>query len=332
MALVDIAVARVREQAAHAGEKIKSIADVDVAVDSEHGGEAQVQLAVEGKKAAADLVVDVEREVMVATDVHADKGREVKELLKACRHLGSEVACGSLIIPPEAFDAGDAESASDDAWERAGFRKNFVISTATGPKSAGGEDTAAGSELLSRGDVLRYHSGLEKAVGENLEWGFPLAERPYIVSLDVATSLEQGEEAPFHCFLHFHELTKACYIEKIVVPEHRRGSGIGTKVVREIVRLASRAGSRYIYLVAKKDAEGFWAKQGLQPVQRVNYRNLRRREAALKKRPGWDVARVGAEKLHHPVWHYRNHPQDDLDLAHGLKLLNLSSCPKKSRW
>lgn len=322
MALADIIVERAFAQLDEAGRGIEAVAGTEVEVTPKESDRDAMQIDVEltGEALSADLVVDVEREVVVATRLEAEASVGAKGILKACEHVGRQVDCGSLFVPPDLL----APDAPRDPWERAGFRQNFILPAEPSGEAEHTHPVPQSDGFIDGGALADYHDQLQEAVGMELEWGVAHVDRPYIVSLDVASSLAAGEAADFHCFVHFHELSGACYVEKVVVPEGRRGRGIGTKVFHSIHRLARRCGSDYIYLVAKQEAERFWAKQGFRAIQRVNYRNLDRRKDALRKVPGWEVGRVGHQKLRDPVWKYRNHPQDDLDLAAGLDHLNLS--------
>ncbi len=319
--MAEIMVERTIEQIDQAGRELEVVTGTEVELTPKESEQdiLQIDVSLMGERLEVDLVVDVEREVIVAKRIQAEASVAARSLLTACEHVGRRVDCGSLFMLPESLPV----DASRDPWERVGFRQNFVLETEPLPREDSVQPLAESNGLLQTDALDEYHADLQEAVGMELEWGVAHADRPYIVSLDVSTSLDDGESAPFHCFVHFHELSGACYVEKVVVPEGRRGQGIGTNVFRAIRRLARRSGCRHIYLIAKEDAERFWTKQGFQPIQRVNYRNLQRRQDALRKVPGWEVGRVGAEKLRDPVWQYRNHPQDDLDLAAGIDHLNL---------
>lgn len=176
-------------------------------------------------------------------------------------------------------------------------------------------------EDVLEGDVLsHWQSEFGRLIDLPVRFQYTLSHRPYIHSVAYYTDEKDKDGEPlFHYYLHFHEITRSIYVEKIVVPANLRGQGVGSYVVAELKRMGREHGFRRIYLEAKREAERFWESKGFTCVYRCNLRKQKRRERMLRKEPGWHrVTRVEGRRLQQPAWKFVNHPQDDIDLSLAL--------------
>lgn len=223
-------------------------------------------------------------------------------IARACSSFGSELECGSILLEPQV---------NVKVMEQNGYEKQYIF-----PLSLQAASRVYCERLQKKGHECR--SFLELTLARDITYHLSHDERPHILSLDW-----KGEN--FSLYLHVHSVTQAAYLEELVVPKSLRYQGIGTTVVNYLKDMLLGINCRYLYLSAKKRAEGFWESQGFSYLLRANLRNERRRKKALRRVPGWDRAYFEGERLPEPTWAYRNHPQDDLDLFLAIRNWPLNS-------
>ncbi len=249
---------------------------------------------------------DVQLEVAWDKEAHFVVGEihsistDVETVLGIYNSLGHRLGCGSVFVPDV---PGDADP------EAMGYSRQYVLplrrSVPTGVRYWLIDAYAA--------DVQQQ---LQSLLGIAVTRSCPAVdERPYLYSLEWEG---YRSDEKFALYVHLHSISQSAYLEELTIPDSLRRRGIGTAVLELLARLAFDLHCRYLYLWAKSHAEAFWQRKGLQRIFRANLRNQRRRADALRRRPGWDRAWFEGIPLEQPLWFYRNHPQDDLDLYLAL--------------
>ncbi|HET7558374.1 MAG TPA: GNAT family N-acetyltransferase [Limnochordia bacterium] len=262
-----------------------------------------------GKVPGLPPVARVETGDRPAPDVAAET---IAALCDEAETLGA----ATLLVRSRALLEGELPALS--TWEVAGFRKIFVRSLGRRLTLPPGDEPAR--QAVPPAALERYRAAAARALDRPVVLCAGVEEWPFIQSFDLVSPGPECETPDLVCYAHAHPLSGAIYLEKIALAPPLQGGGIGTAVVAALMDLARDWEATYVYLLAKADAEPFWQRRGFAPLGRLNLRARRRRREALRKRPGWDVARVLGQRLERPVWQYRNHPGDDLDLLRGLML------------
>ena len=261
----------------------------------------QVNLVSYGDELHLEVNV-ADNEVIVASQIECQTIKQFKGLLKACKKAGYICGFGSVFAP--------SAQKAPTAWEKTDFRRQYIKFLRNARPRKDQVDN------LTQDKKDNLCEKMEHYIGYPVQCKVSLDERPYIISIDFKS------EGLFKCYLHFHELTKAVYIEEIELKKEMRGNGIGSAVVPIIIKIADDLGFKYIYLLAKEKAEIFWQKQGFNYVYRSNLRQIRRRKASIKRKPGWQSTWFNGKRLDYPFWVYRNHPQDDCDLWKAIKIVS----------
>lgn len=227
------------------------------------------------------------------------------QVLGEVGRLGVELGTGSIII--------DDDRVSDAVWEKSEYQKQYYLPLHSGTLSEPDMDG-----LVNSGVLEDFRARMQGLLGVPVELEYYMDERPYVLSIDYHGPSEDGGKPPFHFYIHFYELTGAVYVEKVEIPEEQRGQGYGSEMVEYLKWFSRRFGLAYAYLEAKTTAEAFWESHGFQYLYRLNLRRQRRRERAIRRRPGWERSWVGDYRLQEPYWMYKNHPQDDIDFVGSL--------------